>query len=35
MMLGLRLANVGMQEMADKHFNRAAQLDPNYRRRAP
>jgi hypothetical protein len=27
-MLGLRLANIGMQEMADKQFARAAQLEP-------
>jgi tetratricopeptide (TPR) repeat protein len=30
-MLGLRLQNVGMQELAQKHFQRAAQLDPRFR----
>jgi tetratricopeptide (TPR) repeat protein len=29
-MMGLRLRNVGMQELADKHFGRAMQLDPRY-----
>ena len=33
-MLGLRLANVRMPEMAEKHFARAAQLDPRYRSRS-
>jgi tetratricopeptide (TPR) repeat protein len=29
-MLGLRLRTVGMSELAEKHFGRAAQLDPRY-----
>ena len=29
-MLGQRLRNVGMQELADKHFARAMQLDPRF-----
>ena len=29
-MLALRLRNVGMSELAEKHFARAAQLDPSY-----
>jgi Flp pilus assembly protein TadD len=34
-MLGLRLANMGMQEIADKHFARAVQLEPHTRPRRP
>jgi tetratricopeptide (TPR) repeat protein/ferredoxin len=30
-MLGLRLNNLGMQELAQKHFQRASQLDPRFR----
>ena len=29
-MLGLRLKNLGMNELAEKHFQRAIQLDPQY-----
>ncbi|HEV2841581.1 MAG TPA: 4Fe-4S binding protein [Chthoniobacterales bacterium] len=32
-MLGLRLQNIGMTELADKHFQRAIQLDPGYQAR--
>jgi tetratricopeptide (TPR) repeat protein len=32
-MLGLRLRNVGMTELAEKHFQRAIQLDPAYQMR--
>jgi hypothetical protein len=32
-MLGLRLQTVGMNELAQKHFQRAAQLDPRFRAR--
>jgi tetratricopeptide (TPR) repeat protein/NAD-dependent dihydropyrimidine dehydrogenase PreA subunit len=28
-MLGLRLKNIGMNELAEKHFNRAIQMNPN------
>lgn len=31
-MLGLRLQNVGMNELAEKHFGRAIQLNPEFRR---
>lgn len=31
-MLGLRLQNVGMNELAEKHFNRAIQLNPEFKR---
>jgi polyferredoxin/tetratricopeptide (TPR) repeat protein len=31
-MLGLRLQNVGMDELAEKHFARAIQLNPEFRR---
>ena len=31
-MLGLRLQNIGMTALAEKHFNRAAQLNPQFRR---
>jgi len=34
-MLGLRLRNVGMNQLADKHFQRAIQLDPTLRSRLP
>jgi tetratricopeptide (TPR) repeat protein len=30
-MLGIRLSNVGMRELAEKHFARASQLDPRSR----
>ena len=33
-MLGLRLENVGMSELAEKHFSRAIQLDPKFRMRS-
>ncbi len=29
-MLGLRLRNLGMNDLAEKHFQRAIQLDPAY-----
>jgi len=29
-MLGLRLTNIGMNELAEKHFQRAIQLDPKF-----
>jgi tetratricopeptide (TPR) repeat protein len=29
-MIGLRLQNLGMKELAEKHFQRAIQLDPGY-----
>jgi len=29
-MIGLRLKNVGMNELAEKHFQRAIQLDPGF-----
>jgi tetratricopeptide (TPR) repeat protein len=29
-MLGLRLKNLGMNEVAEKHFQRAIQLDPKF-----
>jgi hypothetical protein len=32
-MLGLRLKNLGMNDLAGKHFQRAAQLDPGYQGR--
>jgi polyferredoxin/tetratricopeptide (TPR) repeat protein len=32
-MLGLRLRNLGMNQLADKHFQRAIQLDPTFRAR--
>lgn len=32
-MLGLRLQNVGMTRLAEKHFNRAAQINPAFRSR--
>ncbi|HUR99850.1 MAG TPA: tetratricopeptide repeat protein [Pyrinomonadaceae bacterium] len=31
-MLGLRLQNVGMNELAEKHFERAIQLNPEFKR---
>jgi Flp pilus assembly protein TadD len=31
-MLGLRLQNVGMNELAEKHFARAIQLNPEFKR---
>jgi hypothetical protein len=31
-MLGLRLKNVGMTILAEKHFQRAIQLNPEFRR---
>jgi len=31
-MLGLRLQNVGMNELAEKHFGRAIQLNPEFRK---
>jgi tetratricopeptide (TPR) repeat protein len=31
-MLGLRLQNIGMNELAEKHFQRAIQLNPEFRR---
>jgi len=36
-MIGLRLQNLGMNELAEKHFQRAIQLDPGFqiRRRIP
>ncbi len=33
-MLGLRLQNIGMTELAEKQFNRAAQLDPAFKTQA-
>lgn len=30
-MVGLRLQNVGMKPLAEKHFNKAIQLDPSFR----
>jgi hypothetical protein len=30
-MLGRRLQNIGMNTVADKHYNRAAQLNPQFR----
>ncbi|HRI02829.1 MAG TPA: tetratricopeptide repeat protein [Pyrinomonadaceae bacterium] len=32
-LLGLRMESVGMYELAEKHFSRAAQLDPKFRSR--
>ena len=32
-MLGIRLKNVGMNEQAEKHFNKAIQLNPSFRSR--
>jgi polyferredoxin/Flp pilus assembly protein TadD len=32
-MLGLRLQDIGMNELAEKHFDRAIQLDPQFRAR--
>lgn len=32
-LLGMRLENVGMYELAEKHYGRAAQLDPQFRSR--
>ena len=32
-MIGLRLKNLGMNELAEKHFQRAIQLDPRYQDR--
>ena len=32
-MVGLRLQNVGMNALAEKHFQRAVQLDPQFRAR--
>lgn len=32
-MLGIRLQNVGMNELAEKHFQKAIQLDPQFRSR--
>ena len=29
-MIGLRLQNLGMNELAEKHFQRAIQLDPGF-----
>jgi Tfp pilus assembly protein PilF len=29
-MLGLRLKNLGMNDLAEKHFQRAIQLDPRF-----
>jgi len=29
-MLGVRLKNLGMNELAEKHFQRAIQLDPGF-----
>jgi polyferredoxin/tetratricopeptide (TPR) repeat protein len=34
-MLGLRLRNLGMNELAEKHFQRALQLDPTLANRKP
>ena len=31
-MLGMRLQNIGMNELAERHFNRAIQLNPEFRR---
>jgi tetratricopeptide (TPR) repeat protein len=33
-MIGLRLKNLGMNELAEKHFQRAIQLDPEYQDRS-
>jgi tetratricopeptide (TPR) repeat protein len=33
-MIGLRLKNLGMNELAEKHFQRAIQLDPDYQGRS-
>ena len=30
-MIAIRLKNLGMSELAEKHFQRAVQLDPSYR----
>ena len=30
-MLGIRLKNIGMNDLAEKHFQRSIQLDPSYR----
>jgi tetratricopeptide (TPR) repeat protein len=32
-MIGLRLKALGMNELAEKHFHRAIQLDPGYQER--
>jgi tetratricopeptide (TPR) repeat protein len=32
-MLGMRLTNLGMKELAEKHYARAIQLDPSFRYR--
>jgi hypothetical protein len=32
-MIGRRLKNLGMNELAEKHFQRAIQLDPEYQGR--
>jgi tetratricopeptide (TPR) repeat protein len=32
-MIGLRLQNLGMKELAEKHFQRAIQIDPGYQGR--
>jgi tetratricopeptide (TPR) repeat protein len=34
-MIGLRLQNLGMNELAEKHFQRAIQLDPGFQIRRP
>jgi Flp pilus assembly protein TadD len=31
-MLGLRLQNVGMMDLAEAHFNRAIELNPDFKR---
>jgi hypothetical protein len=31
-MLGLRLQNVGMNSLAEKHFQRAIELNPEFRK---
>jgi Flp pilus assembly protein TadD len=31
-MVGLRLQNVGMNELAEKHFQRAIELNPEFRK---
>jgi hypothetical protein len=32
-MIGLRLQNLGMNELAEKHFQRAIELDPGFQER--
>jgi len=31
-MLGIRLKNLGMNDLANEHFNRAIEMNPEFRR---